>query len=93
MNLFLRSCLYNHYLRKAYGLSAIESWLEIPLDSVVAKALRREATSGELPPWPGLKHLTPEAHARFQSYADKSAKHRGLPARVLLDNYLWLDNR
>ncbi len=92
-NLFLRACIYNHYLRKEYELGSMEKWLEIPLDGVVAKALKRKAGRGKLPPWPGLKHLRPEASEKFQVYAQELAKSLGLPARVFVDNFLWLANR
>ena len=93
LNLFLRASLYNYYLREAHALGMIEPWLEIPLDSVTANALKRDAGRGALPQWPGLKHLTPEASAEFQAYAGTLAKQMHLPARVFLDNYLWLANR
>lgn len=41
LNLFLRCCLYNHYLRSKHHLERIEPLLEVPLDSVVGKGLRR----------------------------------------------------
>ena len=93
LNLFLRGCLYNHYLRRAYKLAHIERWLEIPLDSVTANALKRLAGRGQLPRWPGLKHLRKRTSDEFQAYALAYSKRAGLPARVFLDNYLWLKNR
>ncbi len=41
LNLFLRDALYNRYLCKRYCIDRVEEWLEIPLDSVVAKGLIR----------------------------------------------------
>ena len=93
LNLFLRSALYNHYLRKEYKIRAIEQFLEIPLDKVVATALKRHAGRGALPQWPGLKHLTPPISEPFQEYATIFSKELNLPFRVLLDNYLWLKYR
>ena len=93
VNLFLRGCLYNHYLRETYSLGRMEPWLEIPLDGVVARALKRLAGRGALPVWRGLKHLTPEESARFQDFVAKRAQAVGLPARVFLDHDLWLSNR
>ena len=92
INLFLRSCAYNHHLRQAYGLAALEPLLEIPLDGVVAKALKRDAERGVLPPWPGLKHLDAKTSRRFQKYAVVMAKEMKLPALVFLDNILYIDN-
>ena len=93
LNLFLRGCLYNHYLRRHYRLDHIEHWLEIPLDSVTAKALKREAGRGQLPQWPGLKHLRKQTSDKFQAYARTYSESVGLPARIFVDNYLWLKNR
>ena len=97
VNLFLRDCLYNYYLRREYGLARMGPWLEIPLDSVVAGELRKlakKAGRGPLPVWRGLKRLTPEENARFQDFAFWYARKKvGLSAVVFLDNYLWPSNR
>jgi len=93
LNLFLRACLYNHYLQQEYRLQRTEQWLEIPVDSVVARALKRKAGRGKLPRWQGLVNLTEEDNHRFQAYARRLAKAEGLQAVVHLDIYLWLANR
>ncbi|MGD2175612.1 MAG: hypothetical protein PVJ27_09430 [Candidatus Brocadiaceae bacterium] len=93
VNLFLRTCTYNHYLRCHYQLARVEPLLEVPVDSVVAGALKREAGRGQLPVWNGLKRLTPEEHAQFQDYAGELARRRGFSCRVHLDMDLWLSNR
>jgi hypothetical protein len=49
LNLFFRDALYNFYLRRAYDVEKVERYLEIPLDSYVGRALRRE--DGRLPQW------------------------------------------
>jgi len=92
INLFLRDTLYNRYLCNHFRLSAIESWLEVPLDSAVATGLKRDGQRAELPPWPGLKRLTKPVSDRFQVFARGLAKRKGLE-RVHLDMYLWLENR
>jgi hypothetical protein len=92
INLFLKDALYNYYLSREYDLRNIESYLEIPLDSAIARGLRKEGKRGELPIWPGLKKLTPPISSRFQSFAEDLAGKRGL-ARVHLDMYLWLQER
>ncbi len=51
MNIFLRGVVYNKYLCAAYQLSQIEPWLEVPLDSHVAKGLRQEDGGKVLPRW------------------------------------------
>ena len=92
INLFLRDALYNKYLSKQFKLQSIETWLEVPLDSVVAKGLKLHSNRGKLPRWPGLKNLKPDISKGFQAFASKQAILKGI-ARVHLDMYLWLDNR
>jgi len=92
VNLFLRDALYNHYLAMEYHLHRIENQLEIPLDSAVARGLKKLGNRTELPVWPGLKGLSPLISAQFQSFAQKIAMKRG-HARVHLDIYLWLEER
>ncbi len=93
LNLFLRSCLYNRFISERYRLHRIEPWLEIPLDGVVARELKKRAGRGRLPHWLGLKGVTPEESYAFQQFALEYAARRDLPARVFLDNYLWLQGR
>ena len=89
INLFLRDSLYSKYLSHRFGIGKLESWLEIPLDSVVARGLKAEAGRGGLPQWPGLKKLKPETSQCFQSFASKYARTLKIK-RVHLDIYLWL---
>ena len=93
LNLFMRSCLYNTYLSREFHLVKIQRWMEIPLDGAVARGLRKHAGRGALPRWPGLKRLGPEVSAPYQEHAEQYAREQDLPARVFLDNYLWLKNR
>ena len=93
MNLFLCGCVYNHHLRKAYGLGRIERWLEAPLDSVVAKAIDQKWCGEKLPTWRGLKHLRPDDNEKYQRAAQQLARSIGLRARIFLENELWLRNR
>lgn len=90
LNIFLRNALYNTYLREHYSLQSIESLLEIPLDSISAKGLKKQSTPKKLPRWKGVKHLTPADHATFQAQASAIAAERSL-ARVHLDVFLWVD--
>jgi len=92
LNLFLRDALYNQYLNKAYKLSQLEDWLEVPLDSAVAHGLKVEAGRGALPKWPGLISLTSDVSDIFQDFASDLARKRKVE-RVHLDMYLWLENR
>lgn len=93
LNLFMRSCLYNAYLSRESHLARIQRWMEIPLDGAVARGLKKHAGRGQLPRWPGLKRVGPEDSAQYQEHAEQYARELGLPARVFLDNYLWLKNR
>jgi hypothetical protein len=88
LNIFLRGCSYNKYLCSHYRLHALESWLEVPLDSHVAKGLKRIAGHGKLPRWPGVIHLTPEDSSIFQEFASKAAQIDGVN-RVDLDVKFW----
>jgi hypothetical protein len=90
VNLFLRGCLYNQYLRDEYHLDRITALLEIPLDSRVAKKLREKYVKDLREKWPGLKRLEPDYSDRLQSCAATWAKTMKLPARVFLDHQLFL---
>lgn len=92
LNLFLRDALYNRYLCKEYGIDRAENWLEIPLDSAVAKGLIKTDTQGDLPPWPRLKHLIKDDSDKYQRFAERLAAEKGI-ARVHLDMAFWLENR
>jgi hypothetical protein len=89
LNLFLREICYNRFLCERYFFADIEEWMEIPLDSLVATALKRKGERGRLPKWPGLNRLTPECSAKFQEFAKQIAKKEGI-SRVHLDMRLWL---
>jgi hypothetical protein len=88
INIFLRDALYTTYLCKRFHLREAEGFFEVPLDSITAGHLRRNAGRGVLPPWKGVKHLTPEVSKRFQEYADHLAQTSGV-AKVHLDTYWW----
>ena len=92
LNIFLRHAFYNHYLRKQYNLHLAESLFEVPVDSVVAKKLRKEFLESPLGSWPGLKGLTKAQHAQYQDCAQKLAKKWNI-ARVHLDAVLWVQGR
>lgn len=88
LNIFLRDCLYTTYLSDAFNLRRLENFLELPLDSITAKELRRIAGPKALPSWPGVIHVTPELSAAYQDVATKEGARRGL-ARVHLDSVWW----
>ena len=88
LNIFLRDCFYNAYLAKAYGLQNAEEFYEVPLDSITAQQLKKRAERGQLPVWPGVKHLSPEESDRFQAFAREVAGNAGV-APVHLDALWW----
>lgn len=92
LNIFLRYAFYNHYLRKQYNLHLAESLFEVPIDSVVAKELRKAFPRKTFSPWPGLKELDPKRHAEYQDRAKVLAHKCGI-ARVHLDAVLWVQGR
>ena len=86
MNIFIRDCLYNWYLRRAYGLGKAERFLEISLDSITATRLREEAP--DLPRWPGVKWLDRATSTAYQAAGQGIAARRKI-ARVHLDAMWW----
>ena len=88
LNLFLRDCLYNFYLRDWYGLAVCEPYLEVPLDSYVSDGLRRTARGDDLPEWCGVKHVTSKVNALYQEIASEEADRLGTE-RVHLDLRYW----
>ena len=88
LNIFLRGCLYNQYICKAYSLDRLEPWLEVPLDSHIAKGLKRSAGRGQLPRWTTVIGLSQENSELFQAYASDFAA-RQKTFRVHLDLKFW----
>lgn len=88
VNLFLRDALYNFYLRTHYGLEKVEPWLEIPVDSYVARRLAKKPEGADLPKWRSVKGLKQEENAQFQTVAAEVAE-RKHTARVHLDLLFW----
>ncbi len=91
LNLFVRACFYNRYLSVEFGLDHLETWLEIPLDRVIAGQIRNKAEPGLLPPSEGLGALTKEKSDCFQKCASDLAAEERL-SRVHLDVGLWVHN-
>ncbi|MBW8003455.1 MAG: hypothetical protein FVQ80_15815 [Planctomycetes bacterium] len=87
MNLFLRDILYNRYLCSSYAFVQNEKWLEVPLDSYVARGIRANF-DGDLPKWSGIKNLTPATSDKFQIAAKYIARNRKI-VPVHLDVYFW----
>lgn len=88
LNIFLREVLYNQYLCKKYDFNHIEPWLEVPLDSYVAKGLRAEPGGEILPKWKTVIGLDQTTSRQFQSFAVKVASRKNI-YRVHLDLFYW----
>ncbi|MBI4571245.1 MAG: hypothetical protein HY723_04790 [Chloroflexi bacterium] len=89
LNIFLRGATYNRFVCEAYNLHRAEPWLEVPLDSNVAKKLLGgEGGRAVLPPWRGIKWLDPEMSRQYQDFAAQVAKKEGIN-RVHLDLLYW----
>jgi hypothetical protein len=92
LNVFLRDAMYCVYLDEVFRLRRAEQLLELPLDSITSKCLRKAATLGELPLWPGVRALRQDISDAFQAVASRVAAERGL-ARVHLDAFWWGKDR
>jgi hypothetical protein len=89
LNPFLRDVVYYVDVASHYRLEAIRGWLEVPLDSYVARGLRRYPDlSDGLPSWRAIKFLTPQTSEKYQRVASLVARKEGL-ARVDLDVIFW----
>jgi len=88
LNLFLMDACHNRHLYAYHKLSTIEQWLEVPLDSFVAKGLRRDIPGSLLPKWNSIKGLSKSQSDSYQESAKVAAASRGV-ARVHLDLYYW----
>lgn len=92
LNLFMRACLYNKYISRKFRLEKVEKWMEIPLDSLIAKGLRESKPEVNLPVWQGLKHLRLDQNRIYQNAAMSLAEDIKIN-RVHLDVILWLKYR
>ncbi len=92
LNIFLHNAFYNHYLCKQYSLHLAEGFFEVPVDSLVARGVRKEFPKEKFGRWPGLKGLTKAKHRRYQHHAKLLATKWGL-ARVHLDAVLWVQEK
>jgi hypothetical protein len=87
-NIYVRGALYNRYLCQHFDLAAIEPWLEVPLDSHVAKGLLQEPEGDGLPRWKTVIGLERRDSDAYQAVASEVAKRNGI-ARVHLDVIYW----
>jgi len=96
LNIFLRGALYNRCLCDCYGLAILEPFLETPLDSHVATALRSRCNEEEggllLPPWGTIIRLEKDVSQKYQEVASRVARKKGV-ARVHLDVWYWRQDK
>jgi len=88
LNIFLRGVVYNRYLCQEYDLYHIEPWLEVPLDSHVAKELKAEMGGCTLPRWTTVIRLDARTNTKYQRFASEVACRKGI-CRVHLDLLYW----
>jgi hypothetical protein len=84
LNIFLREVVHHTDLCHYYALTHLRLWLEVPLDSSVARHLEVDRAH---PQWRGVKWLDPALSAQYQLRASEEATRLHL-LRVHLD-YLW----
>ena len=91
LNIFLYECVLNQCLREAHkGISKLEPWLEVPLDSYVGKGLNHEDTLDEIPAWGSVISLDKNQSRKYQDFAAKLAASENV-ARVHLDLKFYTD--
>jgi hypothetical protein len=89
LNIFLRDVFYCYPLNVAHGLSNLEPWLEVPLDSNVYDGLVADLDGIQsLPKWPGVRHLSREISCTLQASAEAMASRLKIQ-RVHLDVRYW----
>lgn len=88
LNIFLRGVHYNRFLCDFFNLYKIEPWLELPLDSHVAKGLKLEQGGKSLPRWTTVIGLTKAVSDDYQNFAELVARQVGT-YRVHLDLKYW----
>ncbi|MBW3582261.1 MAG: hypothetical protein KY455_04085 [Euryarchaeota archaeon] len=89
LNIFLRGVVYQKYLVNHFGLHHIEPWLEVPMDSHVAKRLRQELGGVEaVPRWRTVISLDARINDQYQRFASEVAARKGID-RVHLDLIYW----
>jgi hypothetical protein len=91
LNIFLRGIVYNKHICEKYSLDHIEPWLELPLDSHVAEGLCSEDNGKSLPRWTTVISLDKKTSKKYQDFASRMAKKKGVN-RVDLDLIYWRRN-
>lgn len=96
LNIFLREAFYNRYLSEYFKLKKLEPWLELPLDSHVAKQIKSRAKDSKLEKptaFPGVGKVTPAINKEYQDLAKQLLKEdsecRPFKSIVHLDLLFW----
>jgi len=91
LNVFLCEAYFHRVLGRRHGLQNVGNWLEIPLDSQLSRAIRREARARGLPGvrFPGVGRLDETTSRRFQELAKRIAEEKQLPARIYFEVDTW----
>jgi hypothetical protein len=92
INLFLGEVYYHRVLCQEYGLDKIAPFLEVPLDNLVARFLKKKAKGRgrSLPRWTTIKKLKPGKSRQYQEFATDYAEACGKGwLRVHLDLIIW----
>lgn len=77
LNIFMRSCVYNRPLARAYAIAHLEPWLELPLDSQVARGLST-CSAVPVPMWRTVKGLSEGENRTYQEAAIALARRRSV---------------
>lgn len=88
INIFLRDAVYNKYLSEHFQLAHTLNWLEVPLDSHIARGLRAEDEGRSIPRWKTVIRLDEESSNKYQEFARTVAARLGT-APVHLDILYW----
>lgn len=89
INIYLRSCTYNYFLRQHFCLDKIDTLLELPIDSKVANELRKKFNqkAQKLDKFV-LTTLLKTEHSLYQQWASADAKEQRINP-VDLDVFYW----
>jgi hypothetical protein len=88
LNLFLRDILYNRFLCERFHFAELEPWLEVPLDSHVARGLLESEQGCRLPRWKTIKTLNQVESQQYQMVGRQIAKDLKTHT-VYLDLIFW----
>lgn len=91
LNIFLRDCYYNAFLKFEFGSKVSPDWFEVPLDSISGRRLH-ELEPEIAPAWRKIGDIDAESNQRFQAAALQVSRKWNLD-RVHLDTHFWVLER